>query len=343
MFRFALTKFLILYVLVPLIGVFLWYGFRLKRRALERFGSTALLAKLSRSVNRSGQIGKAVLLVAAVLFVVTALARPQFGTRVETVKGEGQDIIVALDVSKSMLAEDVAPNRLEKAKHAVSSMISKLDGDRIGLVAFAGEAFVQSPLTLDYGAAEMFLHAMEPDLIPVPGTDLGDALEKSLEAFGDEGGKHEVVILITDGEDHIGNIKRPLERAMDDGVIIYTVGIGSPEGVPIPDIDSLGVRHGFKKDEKGEVVLSRLDETTLREIAQKTGGRYFRATAGESELDTMVDEIAAMDKKELASRRFTKFEEQYQVFVGLAIVLLTAEFLVPERRRSTHEWRGRFQ
>ena len=343
MFRFGSTSALVAYALVPLLAVFLWYAFLQRRKALERFGAPALMVKLSRSVSHRGRFWKAVLVVAAVFLLVTGLARPQFGTRVETVKGEGQDMIVALDVSKSMLAEDVAPNRLEKAKHAVSSLIDRLDGDRIGLVAFAGEAFVQSPLTLDYGAAKMFLNSMEPGLIPVQGTDLGSALEASLQAFVGDERQHQVMIVITDGEDHSGDVGRPLERAVDDGVIIYTVGIGSPEGVPIPDIDSLGVRHGFKKDENGEVILTRLDESVLQDIASRTGGKYYRATSGESELDEMTDEIAEMDKAELSSRRFTRFNEQYQVFVGLALILLTAEFLVPERRRTRGAWQGRFQ
>ena len=343
MFRFGFSNLLLAYVLVPLLALFLWHAVRRRRRAVARFGNTVLMERLSKSINHRARAAKAVLLLITTAMLVTALARPQFGTRVETVRRAGQDIVVALDVSASMLAEDVVPNRLERAKHAVRSLIDMLEGDRIGLVAFAGQAFVQSPLTVDYGAATMFLNAMDPDLIPVPGTDLGAAMEKSLDAFVAEDAQHRVLILITDGEDHLGDIDPQVERALEQGVRIHTVGIGSTDGVPIPQFDDTGRRRGFLRDDDGEVVTTRLDEATLEDISRRTGGRFYRASAGQSELELLADEIAGMEDRELDAQQFTQFEEQYQIFLGLALVLLTIEVLVPERRRVTAVWTGRFQ
>jgi Ca-activated chloride channel family protein len=187
---------------LPAVVVFFWYAARHKRRAVERFGDLKLMRRLSDSVNRRAQMIKKIVTLAVLAALITALARPQFGTRVETVTREGQDIVVAIDVSASMLAEDIVPNRLEKAKHEVASLIGRLRGDRIGLVVFAGEAFVQSPLTVDYGAAMMFLNAIGPDIIPVPGTDLGLALDVSLDAFDETERQHRALVIITDGEDH---------------------------------------------------------------------------------------------------------------------------------------------
>lgn len=343
MFRFGFGSLLFAYILVPLMALFLWHAVRSRRRAVARFGNATLMERLSKTVSHRARLAKTVLLLVTTTMLVTALARPQFGTRVETVRREGQDIVVALDVSASMLAEDVVPNRLERAKQAVRSLIGMLEGDRIGLVAFAGQAFVQSPLTVDYGAAMMFLNAMDPDLIPTPGTDLGAAMQKSLDAFVAEDAQHRVLILITDGEDHLGDIGPQVERALEDGVRIHTVGIGSPDGVPIPAFDAAGRRRGFLRDDNGEVVTTRLDEATLEDISQRTGGRYYPAAAGQQGLELLADEIAGMEDRELDAQQFTQFEEQYQIFLGLALFLLTVELLVPERRRITAAWTGRFQ
>ncbi len=342
MFRFAAEHHFYLYGLVPLLGLFFWYAFRMKRRALERFGDRGLIQKLSATVSRSRQVAKALLLVTAVFLLVTALARPQFGTRVETAKREGQDIIIALDLSASMLAEDIAPNRLQRAKYAVATLIDRLDGDRIGLIAFAGQAFVQSPLTVDYAAAKLFLDAMEPDLVPVPGTDLRQALHRAVDAFKSGVANHKVLVLITDGEDHGDLGSDWSQRTREAGIIVHTVGIGSSQGVPVPEFDQAGRRRGFKRDENGAVVTTRVDEATLQMIARETGGRYFRASAGENQLSLLAEEIAAMDKRELDAQQFTQFEEQYQIFVGVALLLLTLELLVSDRRRMRVEWRGRF-
>jgi len=343
LFQFGSVRLLFAYILVPLLIVFLWFALRLKRQALARFGEYDLVKRLSQTVSHAGQTAKAVLLVLAVAALVTALGRPQFGTRVETVRREGQDIIVALDLSNSMLAEDISPNRLEKAKLTIARLINRLHGDRIGLVAFAGEAFVQCPLTSDYGAATLFLNAMDPDIMPVQGTDLGAALGVALGAFDDESRQHRVLVVITDGEDHEGEIESAVAKAVEQEVKVYTVGMGSVEGVPIPQIDEQGRRNGFKRDADGNVVTTKLDEATLERMAQETGARYFRATGGGNELNTLTDEIAAMEDRQFEAQQVTQFEEQYQIFLGLAIMLLFAEFFVPDRKRVKAEWKGRFQ
>lgn len=341
MFRFAAEHLWYLYAVVPGAAALLWFASRRRKQALESLGDRGLMARLTDSVSIGRRRFQGATLVAALALVVTGLLRPQFGSRLETVEREGQDIVVALDVSNSMLAEDIAPNRLERAKASLRGFMRSLRGDRIGLVAFAGEAFVQMPLTVDYGAAAMFLAAMDPDVSSVPGTNLGAALETALDAFEREQGEHRVIILITDGEDHVGAIEEQVERARDTGVPIHAVGIGSLEGVPIPDFDTNGRRIGFHRDGSGNVVTTRLDEATLRLISRETGGRYVRLATG-SALDVLAEQIAAEQGRSFESQQVTQFEEQYQVFVGAALLLLLANSFTPDRRRTPSEWRGRF-
>ncbi|MDX1393044.1 MAG: VWA domain-containing protein [Gemmatimonadota bacterium] len=342
MFRFGSPGALFALLLVPLLAVFLRIALHARRRALERFADLDLVERLTRTVDHRRRAWKTVLLVVGVALSLVALARPQFGTRLETVRREGMDIVVALDLSESMLAEDIAPNRLERSKLEIQRLISRLDGDRIGLVAFAGRAFVQSPLTSDYGAARLFLNAMDTDLVPVQGTDVGAALEQALDSFRDESLEHRVVVLVTDGEDHEGRVDEMVARAADSGVRVYTVGIGSAEGVPIPEFDERGQQRGFKRDEEGAVVTTRLEEGTLRRIASMTGGRLFRSTPQASELTALVDELEALGGREIDAREITQFEERFQLFLGVAMLLLFLEGLISDRRREATTWKGRF-
>lgn len=344
MFRFGVESLLYAYLLLPALVALEWWAAARRRRALDRFGERGRIDRLTVAVSRRGQLARTALMLAAVVLLVTALARPQFGDRVDTVRREGQDVVVALDLSASMEAEDVAPNRLAAAKLAVGRLIERLDGDRIGLVAFAGEAFVQSPLTLDYAAATLFLNAMETDLVPVPGTDLGQAIEVALDGFGEAGERNRQLVVITDGEDHEGAIDAAVERAVDEGVRVYTVGMGSTEGVPIPSFDEAGAPNGFLRDEEGGVVTTRLDDVTLQRLADRTGGAYYRAATGAGAgFERLVEELTGGEGAEIESREVTRYEEQYQIFLGLALLLLVAEALMPERRRVADVWVGRLR
>jgi Ca-activated chloride channel family protein len=248
------------------------------------------------------------------------------------VRRKGLDLVIALDTSYSMNAEDVAPSRLEKAKREIRSLIARLKGDRVGLVAFAGTAVLYCPLTLDYGAANLFLDLLDTGVIPEPGTALAPAIETATSAFSATERKYKVLVLFTDGEDLQGDLPAAVEKARDGGVIIYTVGIGTPEGKPIPVRDEKGDIVEYRKDSGGQIVVSRLDERSLAQIAVSAGGRYFRASASENELDAIYDEISKQEKKELESRLFQNFEDRYQYPLALAIAFLVAELWMSERR-----------
>jgi len=340
-FRFLDFDWLYALASVPLLALLFWAAARRRARALEAFGDSALVKKLTESVSVAARRWKAVLVLGAVAFAVLALARPQFGTRVETVRSRGQDIVVAVDLSRSMLAEDVSPNRLERARLAILRLMAGLDGDRIGLVAFAADAFVQSPLTSDYAAAGMFLNAMDPDMMPVQGTDLGAALRVSLDALDQGARDARVIVIVTDGEDQEDDFEEALERAVQSGVQVHVVGIGSTEGVPIPVFDAQGRRDGFLRDEDGTVVTTRLGEQTLRTVAERTGARYVTAGDGAG-FDDLVDELARADGDTVEERQVTQFEEQFQIFLGVALGLLLIEWMLPERRRAKVAWAGRF-
>ena len=342
MFRFAQYPLLHLFWLIPVLMIFYVLAFRAKKLALQRFGNIELMKKLMQNTSRGRQIGKVAMILIAIAFIILALARPQIGTRMEEVKREGVDVMIALDVSVSMLAQDVAPSRLAKAKHEVENFIDQLQGDRIGLIAFSGSAFVQCPLTLDYGAAKLFLDILDPGLIPTPGTAIGAAITKAMESFSQQERKHKVLVLITDGEDHEGEVMKYAEEAERQGIVIYTVGIGSPKGDPIPMGSEFGSNMGFKKDRQGQVVITKLDEVTLEKIALQTNGKYYRATSGEEELKKIYAEIGKMEKKELGSMRFSQFEDRFQYLLIIAIMLLMLEIVLPERRHLRRAWIGRF-
>jgi Ca-activated chloride channel family protein len=316
-----------------LIGLLIW-SFRRRRRALETFGDLPLLVKLSTGAGLEKRIIKSVLLVAAALFLVLALARPQWGAKLETVTRRGVDVIVAVDTSLSMLAEDVKPNRMAQARAAVGSFIDLLQGDRVGLVAFAGTSYVACPLTLDYTAARMFVDVLEVDLIPVQGTAIADAIQTSVAAFRPGERRYKVLVLITDGEDHEGNVQAAARAAAAEGITIYTVGVGSPSGEPIPLRNARGDIIGYKEDKGHRKVTSRLGESDLEAIALGTGGKYFRSSPEGLELRRVYEEISLMDQRTLSGRSLSVFEERYQIPLGVAILLLALEAALGERRRA---------
>lgn len=333
MLRFANPEYFHLYWLAPLLVAFFYWSFRYKRRLLKRLGDEELISRLTASVSRSKQIWKAALTVIAFSILAFALVNPQIGTRLEEVKREGIDIFVALDVSNSMLAEDIAPNRFEKARHEISNFVDQLQGDRIGLILFSGLAFVQCPLTLDYGAAKLFLNDAYIGVVPQPGTAVAEAIKTAQRSFVSRELKHKVLIIITDGEDHEADPLEAAKEAAKEGVIIYTVGIGSPEGAPIPEYDPYGNRTGYKKDRSGQVITTRLDIPTLEKIAFETGGKFYVSSTGKAELEKIYREITGMEKKELASRQFTQFEDRFQIFLIIGLIFLILETLLSERRK----------
>jgi Ca-activated chloride channel family protein len=335
--RFAEPFNFILLLGVLVLGLFMLWGIARKKRLLSRFGDLPLLLRTAPYISFARQRTKALLLVIALVLAVTAVARLQFGTHLELLKREGIDLIVALDVSNSMLAQDMKPNRLEKAKQELRSIIDRLQGDRIGLIAFAGEAFIQCPLTLDYGAARILLTAMDNTSVSVQGTSLAAAINEADKSFDQREKKHKVLVLLTDGEDLAGGAEKAAEEARNSGVKVYTVGIGNPAGEPIPILDRAGNQVGFKKDENGQVIVSKLDEETLQKISLATGGKYYNASAGEMELDKIFDEIGKMEKKDLEGTLVTKYDDRYQWPLLLAVLIIIGEFFVPERKKPALE------
>lgn len=333
MFRFADPVAFWSLALVPALLALYWHGRKRRLALLERFGEQPLVRQLHPAVSVAARRWKGALVAAALAALGLALARPQFGTRVETVRREGQDIVVALDLSRSMQANDVQPSRLERAKLEVARMIGRLDGDRVGLVAFAGDAFVQSPLTTDYGAATMFLNAMAPEIMPVQGTDLGRAVQVAVEALDETPPEHRVVVVISDGEDHEGGLADALRLAAEAGATIHAVGVGSPGGVPLPDVDEQGRPAGWRRDENGQVVTTALDESALQDIALQTGGEYYRAGPGDDGMRRLLERVGE-GGRETESREATQYEEQFRIFLGAALVLLFLDAALPERRRK---------
>jgi len=329
--KFAHPAYLLLFWLIPVLVCFFIYAFRKKDKLIKLFCGEALSAELVPTVRRGRQKLKAALLLGALCLLIGALMQPRWGFQWEDITRKGIDVMVAIDVSQSMLAEDIKPNRLERAKRKVYDLCQMLEGDRIGLIAFAGTSFVQCPLTLDYGAFKMFLDYLDPDLIPVPGTAIGDAIRTAIKSFNSRERTAKALIIITDGEDHESKPLEAAQEAKKEGVRIFTIGVGQEGGAPIPLKDGSG---GFKKDERGDLVLSKLDETTLEKIALDTGGSYVRSVTGDMDLNKIYkDDIrGSMEKKELRSTRKKRWEERCQWFVCAALVLLGLEFFMRETK-----------
>ncbi len=339
--KFGNPEYFFLWLALPLlIGFFIW-AYQRKKSALQRFASLDLVHKLTPSAGLARQVTKWTIFCLFFMFLVLALVRPRFGLKMEMVERKGIDIMVALDISKSMLAEDITPNRVERAKHEIAKLIDMLKGDRIGLVIFAGESYVQCPLTLDYGAAKMFLDAVSPGWVQVQGTQIGDAIKQSIDAFKTKGNKHKVLIIITDGEDHQGSALEAAKAAAEEGTVIYTIGLGSESGVPIP----ISKGHGnivYKKDNNGNLVLTKLNTQVLEQIAHEGKGKFFHAGT-DLDLSRILSEIAKLEKQDFGKQSINTYEEQYQLFLLIALLLLIVEFLLPERSNRKMEWKGRFE
>ena len=326
--RFGEPLYLYLILLIPLLIGFLIWAEKKRKKLSARFVDASLLSRLV-SPRAVGQRRKKIrLLVWGLIFLMIALAQPRWGFQWEDLQQRGVDIVVALDVSNSMLATDIKPSRLERAKHKVADLLRMLKGDRVGLVAFAGTSFLHCPLTLDYQAAEMFLGALDTDLIPVQGTALGHAINTSINAFSTVEKKSKVIILITDGEDHEGTALKALQLAQQEGVKIFVIGIGQEEGVPVPDPSG-----GFKRNRSGEIVLSKINEPLLEKIAVESGGTYVRSVHGDMDLRTIyLKQIQqSVEKKELKSSRRKHWIDRFQWLILVGLLCLVGERWVREK------------
>lgn len=328
MFRFANPQYLWLLALIPLFVVLFAGVAAQRRRRLARFGNPDTLAELMPEVSNGRVVLKFILFCGAVALVVLAAARPQFGSKLREEKARGVEMMLVVDVSNSMLAEDFEPNRLERTKYAINRLFDGLKQDRVGLIVFAGEPRVQLPITSDYRMAKAFARRIDPSQVSVQGTAIGKALEQALLSFSGETDekRSRAIILITDGENHDDDAVAVAKRAAEQGIRIYTIGIGTPEGAPI-EIDG-----EFIRDEQGEMVVSKLNEEMLAQIADLTGGAYVRATKQDIGLDEIVRSINEMEQSELSTVRFEEFNEQYQYLLIAALVLLVAEFFLLARR-----------
>ena len=325
-------QFLHLLWLLPLLTIFYIWSFRQKRKALLRFAEAGLIGQLVRGSWPGKQKMKVVTFLLFLLFTLLALLRPQWGTKLETVRRTGVDIVVALDTSLSMDTQDVVPGRLEKAKHEIRALIDALQGDRVGLVVFAGTSLVNCPLTIDQNAVKLFLDVVDTQVIPRPGTNIGDAIRKGIQAFDTRDRRHKVMILVTDGESLEGDPQAAAEEAKQAGVVIYSIGVGTAAGEPIPLRDERGNVTGYKKDEAGSVVVSRLDEESLRQVSGTTGGQYYRATPAEEEVEKIVQAVSGMDKKEFESKVYLTYVDRFQIPLGIALFFIFVESLISDAK-----------
>ena len=326
MILFARSLYLWLLLLVPLIPVAYAVARRLRTLRIRKFGQEELVNELMPSWSRSKGWVRVILWTLAFACFVIGLARPQVGAKLREHESKGAEIMICLDVSNSMLAQDYSPNRLERAKLAISRIVDKLQEDRIGLIVFAGTSFVQLPITTDYVSAKMFLNSIDTQSVPIQGTAIGDAILTAAKGFSAQSEKSRAIIVITDGENHEDDPVAAARQATELGCKVYTIGVGSVQGQPIP------VEGGLLKDREGNIVVTRLDEKTLRDVAQAGNGAYIHAGNEEFGLNPIIDDIRKMEAEEFKSVVFEEYDEQYMYFFAAALALLVLELLIGERR-----------
>ncbi len=328
MFRFANPEYLYLLILVPALwGLFLYGRYR-SRRNLAKYGNPQVLAPLMPDVSKYKPWIKFILQQFAFIVLVFMLARPQSGAKLQTEKIHGIEVMIALDVSNSMLAEDISPNRLNKAKMMLSKLVDELDNDKIGLIVFAGDAYTQLPITTDVVSAKMFLNSIDPNMVPTQGTAIGQAITRAINSFTPDEGVDRVIILITDAENHEGDAIQAAQAALEKGIKVDVIGIGSPDGAPIP------LRNDLIKDKEGKVVVSKLNEQLGQEIAQAGGGIYVRADNTNGALRALMTEVGKMKTVELEKKVYTEYNEQYQGLAWIVLVILLIDLFVIDRKNS---------
>lgn len=328
MFRFAHPIYLYLLAILPVLVFFRIYISVVKKKAIKRFGDPTLVWQLMPEVSRKRERLKYWLFFAAIGVTVFLIAGPQFGSKLETIKKKGVEIMICLDVSNSMMAEDIQPNRLEKAKQMLSRMTDSFTDDKVGLIVFAGDAFTQLPITSDYISAKMFMSSINPSMISTQGTAIGSAINLAMRSFTPNEQSGKTILLITDGENHEDDAVKAAAAAADKGVKVNIVGIGLPKGAPIP----LNGSNEYLKDGSGNVVITQLNEQMCQEIAAAGKGIYIRADNTNSALRALQSEINKMDKAELESKVYSEYDEQFQVLAWIVLILLIAEYLILERK-----------
>lgn len=332
------------YLLIPFVLVSLWYAIsgRNLRAKMESLGTEQVRKFLLNRVKFSRVKLRSYLLILGILFIILASVGPQIGTKLTQLNRKGVDVIIALDTSTSMDAIDVSPSRIEKAKHELSRFINVLDGDRVGLIVFAGSAHLHCPLTSDYSAARLFLNSVDSKIISTQGTDMAAALELAMENIPEEDERYKVIVLVSDGEDHQGRVMKLADDANKRGIVIHTVGVGTSTGGPIPILDVKGNRKDFKKDRSGKIVTSKLNGTTLNDIAFKTDGKYIRVENQSNAIMPIINEISDMESRELKSHVFSQYEDRFQIFLIIALILFLVEFFLSTRTTEEMVWEGRF-
>jgi len=332
MFRLANPEYVYALFLIPALVAFFWYSRIQRKKALAQFGQKEILSFLMPNVSHSRPILKFIILTIAFTSIIIGLARPQFGSKLRTEKRKGIELIIALDVSNSMMAEDIQPNRLERAKRAISQLVDKLSDDKIGLIVFAGEAYTQLPITADYVSAKLFLNSVGPNIVPTQGTAIGAAIELGAKSFNPQFVGNKAMIIITDGENHEDDAIGAAKTASEQGIIIYTIGMGSPQGGPIPDFANGG--RGYRKDKQGNTIVTKLDEGMLQQIAEAGKGAYVRANNAQVGLNNLFEEINKMEKTELETQAFADYDDKFQYFIGFGLFLILLDFLILERRNK---------
>lgn len=332
MIRYAHPEYFVLLWSLPILAIIAWAEYRWRLKSMRNWADVELWENALPDRAPWRLLIRRWMGIAAIGFIILALTGPQVGTREVEVRREGTDIAIAMDLSQSMNAEDISPSRIVKARHEITRLLNKLHGDRVALVPFANVAFVQVPLTLDYSAVQTSLDALEPSIIPYPGTALAEAIKQARRAFSAESKAQKVILLITDSEDHDSNPVEQAKEAAKEGIKIFTVGMATPQGAPIPIKDRFGKISEYK-EYKGSTVVSRLNESLLMEIATVTGGEYFRATRTGAEFRRIHDMITGMDTEEFEAKQFTDYEDRFQWPAAAAFLFLVLEELIPPGRR----------
>ena len=328
MFRFEEPTYLYLLLLLPFLAAFYLYSNYRRRKAIRKFGDPVLMAQLMPDVSKYRPDVKFWLVFAAIGLFAVLLARPQFGSKLETVKRQGVEVMIALDISNSMLAQDVQPSRLEKAKRLVAQLVDKMENDKVGMIVFAGDAFTQLPITSDYISAKMFLESINPSLISKQGTAIGAAINLATRSFTPQEGVGRAVIVITDGENHEGGAVEAAKAAAEKGIQVSVLGVGMPDGAPIP----VEGTNDFRRDRDGNVVVTRLNEQMCQEIAQAGDGIYVRVDNSNAAQKVIAQEINKMAKADVKTQVYTEFNEQFQAVAWIILLLLLAEMLILERK-----------